>query len=58
MLTSLGPKTTDEIQRSLTGFANGYDQTQQDLEMFLVLAQGEGLVEQRRDGKWVLPVEL
>jgi hypothetical protein len=32
-------------------------QTQQDLEMFLMLIKGEGLVEQKSDGKWILLAE-
>jgi hypothetical protein len=54
MLTSLGPKTAVEIQRNLETFHNSYNDTQPALELFLLSARQEGLVNQRSDGKWVI----
>ena len=54
MLTSLGPKTLQEIQRNLESFADDYAQTQEELEVFLQAVRQEGLVDQKNDGKWIL----
>ena len=54
MLTSLGPKTLEEIQRSLESFEDNYKQTVQALELFMLSARQEGLVDQSSEGKWSL----
>lgn len=54
MLTSLGPKTLQEIQRNLESFADDYGQTQEELEVFMQAVRQEGLVDQKNDGKWIL----
>jgi hypothetical protein len=54
MLTSLGPKTLEEIQRNLESFEDNYEQTLQGLEMFMLSARQEGLVDQSNEGKWTL----
>lgn len=54
MLTSLGPKTLQEIQRNLESFADDYTQTQGELEVFMQAVRQEGLVDQKNDGKWIL----
>lgn len=54
MLTSLGPKMLDEIQRNLESFADDYAQTQDELGVFMQAARQEGLVDQKSDGKWYL----
>lgn len=54
MLTSLGPKTLQEIQRNLESFADDYAQTQDELEVFMQAVRQEGLVDQKNDGKWIL----
>jgi len=53
ILTNLGPQTLDQIQRML-GFADGYDQSQDELEVYLAAARKEGMVNQKGDGRWVL----
>lgn len=54
MLTSLGPKTVEDIQRNLETFHNSYSDTQRALELFMMSARQEGLVNQTSDGKWVI----
>jgi len=54
MLTSLGPKTLEEIQRNLESFGDNYGQSIQALELFLFSARQEGLLDQNSDGKWGL----
>lgn len=54
MLTSLGPKTLEEIQRNLESFEDDYEQTLQGLELFMLSARQEGMVDQSNDGKWSL----
>jgi len=54
MLTSLGPKTLEEIQRNLESFGDDYGQSIQALELFLFNARQEGLLDQSSDGKWGL----
>lgn len=54
MLTSLGPKTLEEIQRNLESFEDDYEQTLQGLELFMLSARQEGLVDQNSEAKWML----
>lgn len=54
MLTSLGPKTIDEIQRNLESFADDYEQTQEELGAFMHAVRLEGLVDLKSDGRWIL----
>lgn len=54
LLTFLGPKTLEEMQRHLETYEEGYGQTLQALELFLLSARQEGLVDQNSDGKWNL----
>lgn len=54
MLTSLGPRTIDEIQRNLESFADDYSQSQEELGAFMQAVRQEGLVDQKSDGRWIL----
>lgn len=53
MLTNLGPQTLDTIQRMM-GLIDDYDQTRDDLGLFMAAARREGMVDQGSDGNWVL----
>ncbi|EIW67008.1 hypothetical protein TREMEDRAFT_45474 [Tremella mesenterica DSM 1558] len=53
VLTNLGPTSLDRIQGMLK-YIDEYDQSIDDLEQFMTAARGEGMVDLRSDGKWVL----
>ncbi|WWD20956.1 hypothetical protein CI109_105434 [Kwoniella shandongensis] len=52
-LTNLGPLPLERIQGML-GYVDDYDQTVEELGVFMHAAKREGMVEQRGDGSWVL----
>jgi hypothetical protein len=54
LLNFLGPKTLDEIQRNLESYEKDYKQTLHGLELFMLSARQEGLVDQNSDGEWIL----
>lgn len=54
MLTSLGPKTLEDIQHNLESLEDGYEQSLQALELFMLSARQEGLVDRDSEGRWNL----
>ncbi|KAK8843503.1 hypothetical protein IAR55_007163 [Kwoniella newhampshirensis] len=52
-LTNLGPLPLERIQGML-GYVDDYDQSLEDLGVFMQAARREGMVEQRGDGTWLL----
>jgi hypothetical protein len=53
MLSNLGPQNIETMQRMLA-LVKDYDQTVDELAVFLAAAKREGQVEQRADGTWQL----
>ncbi|KAK4687974.1 anaphase-promoting complex subunit 2, partial [Tremellales sp. Uapishka_1] len=51
VLTNLGAQTLDGIQGYL-GYVDDYEQTLEELELFMAAARREGLVDLNREGRW------